>query len=102
MSSFDVGLLLSMYIVAVHAEFDQYLDAPLLVPSLRQSHYCRIGLPTNYHYLLQETWHISSQFIATRLGTDLIGPGNIKLLNRSDPVYFWINRIVLTVQWICD
>jgi len=53
------------------------------VPSVRQSHYCKIGLPTNYHHLLQETWHVSSQFVTIGPGTDLAGADDIKLLNRS-------------------
>jgi len=68
------------WLVAVCAEFDQYREAPL--------HYCRIGLQINYRHLLQETRHVSSPFITTGPHTDLASPGDIKLLNRSGPVFY--------------
>jgi len=75
-----------MWEVASHAEFDQYLNAPVPVSSVTQSLYCRIGLPTN----LTATccMHILSQFIITGLGTDSAGPGDIKSLYRSGPVSY--------------
>jgi len=71
--------------VAIFAEFDQYLHAPVLMPSVTL---CRIGLPTNYHHPLQETWHVSSPFITTGPGTDSASPGDIKLPKWSCPVFF--------------
>jgi len=38
-------------LVTPHAEFDQYRDAVMPVPSVRQSLYYRSVLPTNYHHL---------------------------------------------------
>jgi len=52
-----------------------------------QLHYYRTGLPTNYLYLLQETWHVSSPFITTGPGTGSASPGVIKLLNWSNPFF---------------
>ena len=43
----------------------------------------RIGLPANYHRQLQETW----PFATTGPGTGSAGLSDIKLLNRSGPVY---------------
>ena len=43
-----------------------YLDALVLC---HQSQYCRIGLWTNYHHLLQEIWHLSLPFITIGFGT---------------------------------
>jgi len=65
--------------VAVRAEFDQYVDA-----QCNQSHYCRIASLTNYHHTLQETWHVSMLFITTRPRTNSAGTSDIKLLNQSD------------------
>jgi len=82
--------LLSVRVVAQCAEFDEYLGILVLV-QYRQSHYCRLGLPTNYHHMLQEAWHVLLPFITTGPGTDLAG--DIKLLNRSvwyGPVFLWI------------
>ena len=59
---------LSTWIVALNAEFDNFLDVLVL-------HYHMIGLPTNYRHLLQETL----PFITT--GPNLAGPGNIEVLN---------------------
>ena len=53
---------LSVWVVAVRAEFYQCFDATVWC---HQSHHYRIGLPTNYHHLQQETPHVSSQFIIT-------------------------------------
>jgi len=47
----------------------------------------QIGLPNNYHHLLQKIWHVSLPFITTTPGTDSLGPGNITLLDRPDPVF---------------
>ena len=47
-------------------------------------HYCRIGLPTNFYYLLQKK-HISSPFLTTGPGSDSAGPGDRILMNRSGP-----------------
>jgi len=71
--SFDVGSLLSTWVVAVGAEFSQCLDA--LLP-------------------------LSLLFIATGPDTILAGLGDIKLLNRSCPIF--LNMLVLTKSVILE
>jgi len=73
-----------MWVVALHADFDQQLDEPVRV---LLSYYCRIGLPANCHHQLQQTWHISLLLVTTGSCTHSAGPGDIKLLSRSGPVF---------------
>jgi len=40
-----------------------------------------------YHHLLHEAWHVLSPLTNTGSDTDLGGPGDIKLLNRSSPLF---------------
>jgi len=60
--------------VAVHAEFDQYLNEPVLMPSFTL---LRDWIPANYHHQLQETLHISMLFANTGPGTESVGPNHI-------------------------
>jgi len=60
--------------VAVQAEFDQYLNEPVLMPSFTL---LRDGLPANYHHQLQETLHISLPFATTGPGTESAGASHI-------------------------
>jgi len=39
---------------------------------------------------MQEAWHISLSFVTTGPATDLDGPGDIRLVNWSGPVFLWI------------
>jgi len=64
------------------AEFDQ----PVQLQSATLLQDC-ITVPVNYHPRLRETWHISLAFITSGPGTDLAGPDDIKLLNRSGAVF---------------
>jgi len=68
-----------VWLVALHAKFDQYLDT--LVPKPSVTLLRNIGLSANYYHLLHETWHISSPFITIGPGTDSASTGDIKLLN---------------------
>jgi len=45
------------------------------------SHYCRTGLPANYHHQLQKTWHISLPFTINGPGTESDDPSDIKLMS---------------------
>jgi len=72
--------------VAVHAEFDQYLNEPVLMPSFT---YCGIGLPAIYHHQLQETLHISLPFATTGPGTESTGPSRIN---------YWIGLVQFFVD----
>ena len=63
-----LAIVIDVMMAAVRAKFDRFLDAPVLVQC------CRIVLPTNYHHLVQETWHISSSFITAGPNTDSASP----------------------------
>ena len=71
--SFDVGCwpIIINVVVAVHAEFDQYLDIPVLLHSVTL-----LQDWIDCHHLLQETWHVSSPFITAVPGTESASPGN--------------------------
>ena len=64
-----------------------------------QSHYCKLGLPTNYNHMLRETWHVSLPFITTGPGTDSDGPGDIKYMNPPSPVF--VDHSMLMFDWQC-
>jgi len=76
---FAIGSLLSTWVVALHAAFDQYLDEAVV--TLHQD--C---ITSNYRNYLQATWHISLPLVTSKPRTDTANPGNIKLLNWSGPV----------------
>jgi len=82
--------------VAVHAEFDQYLNDQCWC---HHSHYCGIVLPANYHHQLQETLHISLPFATTGPGTELVGPSHINYRTESVWSRFFVDRSNSKHQW---
>jgi len=71
-------------VITVRVEFDQQVNKPVLMPSVTL---LQDWITANYHYQLQEAWHISLLFDTTGPDTESAGPSDIKLLNWPGPVF---------------